>query len=129
MSNHIRVTLCCLLAFLLFPANVCMGKVKAEGESTPQVIEFLIRTVAQSKLDFIRNGEKHTSAEAAEHMREKYDYFRSKIETPEDFIRLCASKSLLSSKPYLVVTAHGTIPTAKWLQEKLAVHLQSQNHA
>jgi len=46
----------------------------------------------------------YSSEAAAEHARTKYRYFRSQIETPEDFIRLCATKSLISGKPYLVVT-------------------------
>jgi len=129
MPRNSRIILCCLLALVLFSATVCPGKIRADAESTPQTIELLIKSVAQSRLMFVRNGKKHTSHEAAEHMREKYAYFRSKVKTPEDFIRLCASKSLLSGKPYLVVTHQGTIPVAIWLRQKLAKHLQSQHHS
>lgn len=128
MPRNSRTFLYCLLAFLLFSTTLYMEKARAEGEGTPQIIEFLISTVAQSHLTFIRNGENHTSDEAATHMKRKYDYFRSKVKSPEDFICLCASKSTLSGIPYLVVTEHGKIPVEKWLSEKLAEHMESQNH-
>ena len=127
MGKNFTVTLWCLTAFLLFSATYIAGRAKAESESTQQAIQFLIGTVAHSNLVFIRNGKSYNCAEAAEHIREKYEYFRSRIENPQDFIRLCASKSLLSGKPYLVVTPEGTIPTAKWLEQKLAEYLRAQN--
>jgi hypothetical protein len=105
-----------------------MEKARGEGEGTPQIIEFLISTVARSHLTFIRNGENHMSDEAAAHMKRKYDFLRSKIKSPEDFISLCASKSTLSGKPYLVETEHGKIPVEKWLSEKPAEHMKSQKH-
>jgi len=128
MPKNVTVTLWCLTVFLLFSATYFVGRVKAESDSTQQTIQFLIGTVSHSNLVFVRNGKSYNSTEAAEHIREKYDYFRSRIETPQDFIRLCASKSLLSGKPYLVVTAQSTIPTAKWLEQKLAEYLETQHH-
>ncbi len=89
------------------------------------MVDFLINAVAQSHLTFIRNGEKHTSAEAAEHIKMKYDYFRAKIKTPKDFIGLCASQSILSGKQYLVITENGTIPVATWLEQNLFNHEKS----
>ncbi len=83
-------------------------------------VEYLMERVTRSELTFIRNGKAHAGAEAAEHMGKKYDHFRKEIRTPEDFIRLAATKSLLSGKPYAVVTADGThVPTANWLRAAL----------
>jgi hypothetical protein len=82
----------------------------------------LIDQVAKSHLTFTRNGSDYSSQEAADHMRNKYEYFKSRIESPEDFIRVCASKSLESGKPYLVSTAQGRVPVEKWLGEILIEH-------
>jgi len=124
-----KIALCSLLAFLLLSIISYGEEARGEEENTEQVIEFLISTVAQSNLTFIRNGENHTCSEAAMHIRQKYDYFQSKIKSPEDFICLCASKSVLSGKPYLVETEQGKIPAEKWLSEKLIEHVRSQKHS
>ena len=123
-----KVLLCSLLAFLMFSVIGYGVEARGEKENTQQVIEFLINTVAQSNLTFVRNGQSHTCSEAAAHMRQKYEYFGSKIKSPEDFICNCASKSLLSGKPYLVETGQGQIPVEKWLSEKLVEHVKNQEH-
>jgi hypothetical protein len=128
MPRNSKIVLCVLLASLLFSTISYTKEAKGESENTQQVIEFLINTVAQSHLTFIRNGQSHTCDEAADHIRQKYDYFRPKIKSPEDFIGLCASKSMLSGKPYLVETEQGRIPVEKWLSEKLAEHVEGQKH-
>ena len=53
-------------------------------------------------MSFLRNGTAHTAAEAAEHMQAKYAHFKNKIATAEDFVDLCASRSEMSGKPYMV---------------------------
>ena len=70
-------------------------------------IQHLIGYVSGSGLTFIRNASEYTPGEAAEHMNRKYQHFRDDIETPEEFIELCATRSLLTGKPYLVVDAQG----------------------
>jgi hypothetical protein len=56
-------------------------------------------------------------------MNSKYEYFRDKIRTPEDFIQRCASKSLMSGKPYLVVLENGEeVRTDEWLLRALTVY-------
>lgn len=58
------------------------------------LIETLIqRVAAMTNVKFIRNGANATSTEAANHMRDKYAYFRRDIVTAEDFIRLCGTRS------------------------------------
>jgi Family of unknown function (DUF5329) len=124
MSKNPGIALCCLLPLLLCFTILCTDQARGESEDrdTRQTIEFLISTIAQSHLTFIRNGQSHTCDEAARHVSEKYDYFRSEINTPEDFISLCASRSLLSGEPYLVVTGKGKVPVKKWLRQILAEH-------
>jgi hypothetical protein len=77
------------------------------AESPEQTIQYLIDYVAKSDATFIRNGVKHTPAEAVEHIKAKYAHFKNEIKTPEDFIRLSASKSLLTGEPYMVRTPDG----------------------
>jgi hypothetical protein len=81
----------------------------------------LIGHVSESGLTFIRNNDRYTSVEAAEHMNKKYRHFREDIKTAEDFIERCASRSLLSGKPYLVINEQGEqVRTSEWLLAELA---------
>jgi hypothetical protein len=100
-----------------------IGKTGAlENEDTVQTVEYLISVIAGSNLTFIRNGQCYGGKEAAKHLSDKYDYFRSQIKTPETFIDLCATGSIVSGEPYMVITAQGTVPLAKWLRQILAEH-------
>jgi hypothetical protein len=92
-------------------------------ESLQQTIDYLLDYVAKSDATFIRNGQSHTPAEAAAHIKAKYEHFKSEIKTPEDFIRLSASKSLLTGEPYLVRTRDGKeMHLDAWLTEALKQH-------
>ena len=109
-----------LLAIILLSAFT--GKIVA-GESLEPTINYLIDYVGKSDATFIRNGQKHTPQEAANHIRAKYEHFKSEIKTPEDFIRLSASKSLLTGQPYLVRTVDGKeMHLDAWLTEALKKH-------
>jgi hypothetical protein len=67
------------------------------------VIQTLIQRVEKmSTMTFLRNGDTHTAAEAAQHMQAKYAHFKDKIVTAEDFIDRCASRSEMTGKPYMV---------------------------
>ncbi len=104
---------------LLIPAVSHAGPVCAVGKT----VQHLLAYVARSDLTFIRNAERYTAQEASEHMRKKYEHFKNKVHTPEDFIRLSATRSMLSGKPYLVITAQGeTVKTAEWLADELATY-------
>ena len=92
-----------------------------------QTVQYLMDHVARSELTFIRNSKKYTSSEAAEHMRTKYEYFKAKIKTADDFIELAGSKSLLSGKPYLIIDEQGQeIPSGEWLRGVLADYRRQQ---
>ena len=107
---------------------LCLLLAATPGRSEPsdrvdQAIQHLIGYVSGSGLTFIRNAREYTPAEAAEHMDKKYRHFRDDIDTPEDFIELCASRSLLSGKPYLVVAGQGRqLRTGDWLKTELAAY-------
>ena len=83
-------------------------------------IEHLISFIASSKLTFIRNGEAHPPKEAAEHMRAKLETMKSRINTADDFIAECATKSMLSGQPYLLRDESGKeAPAAETLKAEL----------
>ena len=95
----------------------------APTAQTEQAIRHLIDHVSGSDMTFIRNGSEYTPLEAAEHMQKKYRHFRDDIDTAEDFIALCASKSLLSGKAYEVLDAQGKLRyTGNWLRAELATY-------
>ena len=98
------------------------------AESLDESINYLLDYVAKSDAAFIRNGQTHTPQEAVNHIKAKYEHFKKEIKTPEDFIRLSASKSLLSGQPYLVRTPAGKeMHLDTWLTEALKQH-RAANH-
>ena len=102
--------------------SISAGQIFA-AESLEQTIDYLLNYVAKSDATFIRNGQKHPPEEAVNHIKAKYEHFKNEIKTPEDFIRLSASKSLLSGQPYLVRTADGKeMRLDEWLTEVLKQH-------
>ncbi len=83
-------------------------------------IRYLLHVVETSNCLFMRNGSPHNGVEAAAHMRKKGRYFAHSIHNVEDFIRLAASKSLISGKPYRVRCPHQPeTTTAAWLHKML----------
>ena len=116
------MTLCPSLAVALILLSMSAGQLLA-AESLDDSIKFLLDYVAKSDATFIRNGQKHTPQEAVDHIKAKYEHFKNEIKTPEDFIRLSASKSLLTGQPYLVRTAEGKeMHLDAWLTEALKKH-------
>jgi Family of unknown function (DUF5329) len=116
MTIFLRVVLAAVFVFALTPKDVA-------AESLEQTISYLLDYVAKSDAVFIRNGQTHTPKEAVDHIKAKYEHFKGEIKTPEDFIRLSASKSLLSGQPYLVRTTDGKeMELSRWLTEALVKH-------
>jgi hypothetical protein len=115
-----------LLALVLFCA---CGQISG-AESLAQTIDYLINYVGKSDATFIRNGQSHTPAEAVAHIKAKYEHFKNEIKTPEDFIRLAATKSLQTGKPYLVRTRDGKeMHLDAWLTEALRQHRVATNRS
>jgi hypothetical protein len=97
------------------------GVVNAQDNIEKKKIEFLISSVEYLKgAKFIRNGTEHDGKEAAEHLRMKLQNDVGQVKTADDFIRLCASKSYISGKPYLIRSSDGkTIKSEQYFREKL----------
>ena len=79
-----------------------------------QHIEALIRAVeALPNAQFVRNGAAHAPKAAAEHLRLKLRESRGRCATAEEFIRLCASRSSVSGKPYEIRFSDGSVQTSE----------------
>jgi hypothetical protein len=97
------------------------GVVKAQDDIEKKKIDFLISSIENIKgAKFIRNGTEHDGKEAAEHLRMKLQKAGGKVKTADDFINLCASKSFISGKPYVIRSLDGkTENSEQYFREKL----------
>jgi len=95
--------------------------VSAQDNIEKKKIEFLISSVENLKgAVFIRNGSENNGKAAAEHLRLKLKNAGGRVQTAEDFIRLCASQSYITGKPYLIRLSNGkTIKSEEYFREKL----------
>ena len=112
------------------PAVAVLGALLAfaalTGASDPSPIEdarieYLLTVVASLQdAQFIRNGNTYDSKAAVDHLRTKLRAAGSRVQTAEDFIRDCASKSSISGNPYEIRFADGTVLlAADFLRQKL----------
>ncbi len=89
--------------------------------SMQKEIDHLISFVLNSDCVFIRNGSEHTPEEAVAHIKKKYAYFESDINSAEKFIELSASKSTFSRRVYQIqCKGSEKIPSQKWLLDELS---------
>jgi hypothetical protein len=110
-TMRFRFVLCSLLASL--PLICCA----VEPQDS---VEYLLGYIAKSDASFIRNGSAYSGAEAAQHLRRKYEYAKSKIVSADDFIRLCATKSSFSGSFYFIKTKAGEMLRCDaWLRQVL----------
>jgi hypothetical protein len=114
--------------FRVFVLLVICNAVSARAaEPLETTIAFLLHRIETADAAFIRNGQTHTPQEAAAHVRAKYEHFKEQIKTPEDFIQLAATKSLLTGQPYLVRTRDGKeMPLTAWLSNALWEHRENE---
>ena len=107
-----------VVAFVILA--VFSGVVIAQDNIEKKKIDFLISCVENLKgAKFIRNGTEHSGKEAAEHLRMKLQNALA-VETADDFIRLCASKSIITGKPYMIRLSDGkTMKSEEYFREKL----------
>jgi hypothetical protein len=97
------------------------GVVNAQEDIEKKKIDFLISSIENLKgAKFIRNGTEHDGKEAADHLRKKCNSAGARVRSAEDFITLCASKSHISGKPYMIRSSDGkTMDSERYFREKL----------
>jgi hypothetical protein len=116
-----------LLLFALMWGPAVSAAPAAGTNDLSVTIKHLLDFVKNSECRFYRNDKEHTAGEAAAHMQRKYEHFKDEIKTPEDFIRLTATKSLMTGKLYYVRLKDGKKFTSEaWLLQALEAYRQKQ---
>ena len=112
-----------LLAALLLIMMAPRTMAARQAEDLDATVQYLITYVKESEVTFERNFSSYNGTDAAAHINKKYQHFKDEIDTPEEFIELCATASLMTRKPYLVTTKQGKQqPSREWLNTELAVY-------
>ena len=102
------------MAFFLWGPSVLAGDFQA---AQTLEIQHLLKFVSESGCTFIRNGSKHTPKEAAEHIKNKYEYYK---DSAEKFIELSATQSTLTKKKYMIkCPGEEVMENQKWLLKEL----------
>ena len=100
-----------------------------QAEDLDATVQYLITYVKESDVTFERNSSRYTGSEAADHINKKYRHFRDDIDTPEKFIELCATGSLMTGKKYFIITGQGEqLPSGEWLKNELSVYRLRNEH-
>ena len=97
------------------------GAVGAQDTIEKRKIAMLISSIEHLEgAIFIRNGSEYNGKKAAEHLRMKLKNAGGYVQTADDFIRLCASQSYITGKPYMIRLSNGkTMKSEKYFREKL----------
>jgi len=83
-------------------------------------INHLLDYIKTTPCEYERNGTTYKGSEAVVHVQKKYDYFKDKIASAEDFVRLCATKSELTGRAYYVqCPSEAKQESAAWLLKEL----------
>jgi hypothetical protein len=88
-------------------------------------VQYLLDFVATSGCDFERNGTKHASEAAADHLRMKYKKGRRYVNTAEQFIDRVASESSWTGRKYTATCNGKEIASGPWLHETLRKYRQN----
>lgn len=109
-----------ILVFAFMSTNV---------SSSPQKeIDHLLQFVSITSCQYERNGTFHNGSEAVEHINKKYNYFKSKIDTAEDFIKYSATKSKMSGNYYRIhCNSHKPVNSQDWLLTELNNYRSTNN--
>jgi predicted GTPase len=95
-----------IIAAVVMLVSLQAGAEKKDDEVNQEELEatiaHLLEFVRTSDVIFIRNGKDHSAEDAVKHIQKKYNHYKKKIKTPEDFIEKSATKSMMSGKLYQI---------------------------
>ena len=92
----------------------------AAADAAAEIDALLIAVARLEGAEFIRNGQSHDPATAAQHLREKWRANEGPIDSAEDFIVTVGSHSSASGEAYTIRLADGSTLTAeRWLGDEL----------
>jgi endonuclease/exonuclease/phosphatase family metal-dependent hydrolase len=98
----------------------CADDGASRSSELEKTVSHLIDAAARSGNTFERNGKRYGAREEAAHLSRTYRRAKNRIHTAEDFIRLVASGSAVSGKPYRVITPGGEwIAGSRWFTDVL----------
>ena len=126
INTKILITVLFLWLSVLTPLT---GKDARADVPENQVAEVnhLINFVKTSDCVLNRNGTDHSGEKSVAHIQKKYNYFRKRIKSTEDFIEYSATKSTLSGKYYTVnCPDQETVNSQDWLLQELARYRSTQ---
>ena len=104
---------------LIFTPLLLLVSLFAVADNT-QEIAHLLDFVEKTECIYQRNGSDHNGKKARTHIQKKYDYYRDKIKTAEDFIAYSATKSTMSGKKYTISCVGKKIQfSGDWLNAEL----------
>ena len=97
-----------------------ISPVFAQESAFEKEVQFLLESIKNTECFFIRSTKVYSSAEALDHIQKKYDFFKKRIYTAEDFIEYSATKSILTGKYYYLQCGEDEkIKAADWLYKLL----------
>ena len=108
-----------VLAFLLLPGLAVAAEPSPVAKHE---IAHLMSYLKGSGCEFNRNGSWYGTAEAVDHINQKYEYLLNKglVTTAEDFIARAASESSMSGRPYQVRCGTAApVESGAWLKAEL----------
>ena len=99
---------------------ICVISVPVFASDMQSEINHLLAFLENSECQFERNGTMHTGKDTVNHVKKKYNYFKSKLGSAEKFIEYSATKSTLSGKYYMVLCKDSPkVRTQDWLLQEL----------
>lgn len=104
---------------LFLPVALIIAQASAATEQVEREIQYLLDFVASSNCTFVRNGDNHDAADAADHLRLKYNNGKRYVDTAEDFIDRLASESSWTGRDYNVDCQGEVLNTGPWLHQAL----------
>jgi|KBSMisStandDraft_5_1062788.scaffolds.fasta_scaffold55884_3 hypothetical protein len=116
-------------SFVACDATTHLAAANPPANEAAVIDRLIARVAAMNDMVFIRNGSEAPADTAAQHLRDKYQYFRDEIVSAEDFIRLCGTRSEVTHEPYRVRFPNGRErPASEVLHEELrAIRRQSKS--
>jgi len=110
----------CMKTDLILCIFICVISVPVFASDIQTEINHLLAYLENSECQYERNGKIHSGKDTVAHVKKKYDYFKSKIDSAEKFIEYSATKSTLSGKYYMVLCQDSPkLKTQDWLLQEL----------
>jgi hypothetical protein len=91
----------------------------AAHAGTADEIQHLLDYISGSGCTFVRNGVESDAPAARKHIQAKYAYATGHVGSPEEFIRLVASRSSMTGEPYVVRCGSTQFLSGDWLTDEL----------